>query len=152
MREDKHMSQFDWNSFEGADVMFGWGCRSWCEIQLKHDEKKHISLRRHWRVVPIISKMRMNYSCIIEIKSKHFQFFASIFIIFHLSPNDDFLFLFEFLRQINFHYFSSPSDCRVPSERERGEMRMSFGSVRWSWSRFMLPGARGGRGANWREL
>lgn len=90
------------------DVWLGLSVVMWNSAQTWREKRKHISLRRHWRVVPIISKMRMNYSCIIEIKSKHFQFFASIFIIFHLSPNDDFLFLFEFLRQINFHYFSSP--------------------------------------------
>lgn len=43
-------------------------------------------------LVPIISKMRMNYSCIIEIKSKHFQFFRFHFHNFPLEYERHFLF------------------------------------------------------------
>lgn len=92
--------------------MFSRGCRSWCETQLRPDRKYFFFLRRQCWVAP---DSRPNYFKDAHELFQHYWKQIETFSIlrfhfnnFPLESKWRFLFLFDFLRNINFHYLSTP--------------------------------------------
>lgn len=121
--EDKHMSQFDWDSFEGPDVMFRLGL-SWRETPLKHDEnnfRQHLGMESsRSNYFQDAHELFLHYWNQIET----FSIFASIFIIFHLSMNDISFFLWLLTKHKFPLLFGSPSLCQ-PRKGSANVIRIS---------------------------